>query len=612
LAAAPARPLWKRAVPVTAALIVGGLIAGYGAWTLKPEPAHTVMRFSVPLGEGQRFTNAGRQVIALSLDGSNLVYVANQRLYLHSMSALDAHVIVGTDTVGAILNPVFSPDGQAIAFFSGADQALKRLGIGGGAAVTICSAQAPFGMGWDEHGIVFGQAGKGILRVSPDGGTPQVIAAVSNDQIASSPQVLPGGKAVLFSLKNVAATWDQGQVVVQTLNNGARKTLVDGGADGRYLPTGHLVYALSGVLLAVPFDPERLAIAGGPVPIVEGVRRAAFLGSTTGIAHFGYSKNGSLAYLPGPAKVGAGGDSDLALFDRTGRAEPLKLPPDAYRSPRVSPDGKWVAFDTEDEKEAVVWVYNLAGGSPRQRLTFGGRNRSPIWSPDGQWVAFQSDRDGDAAIFRQRADGSGTAERLTKPDAGSRHDPQAWSPDGALLFTIEKDRQFTLWAMSMKDRRMTAFGAVRSAIPTEASFSPDGRWVAYQSYPSQDTARGGTTQVFVQPFPSTGATYLVPQAGAHPYWSRKGDELILNSGITHSYAVPVTTTPRVVFGRPQDFSRVGRYEPPVTLRRNADAMPDGQHVIGVMSSRQSDAAESAQITVVLNWFTELQQRVPTR
>ena len=231
--AGAARPLWKRAVPVAAALAVCGLIAGYSAWALKPEPARTVMRFSVPLGEGQRFTSVGRQVIALSLDGSNLVYVANQRLYLRSMSALDAHVIVGSDTGSPILNPTFSPDGQAIVFYSTADSALKRLAIGGGAPITICPAQAPFGIGWDEHGIVFGQAGKGILRVSPNGGTPQVIAGVSNDQIASSPQMLPGGKAVLFSLKNLAATWDQGQVVVQTLDNGARKTLVDGGADGR-------------------------------------------------------------------------------------------------------------------------------------------------------------------------------------------------------------------------------------------------------------------------------------------------------------------------------------------------------------------------------------------
>ena len=117
----------------------------------------------------------------------------------------------------------------------------------------------------------------------------------------------------------------------------------------------------------------------------------------------------------------------------------------------------------------------------------------------------------------------------------------------------------------------------------------------------------------MQPFPSTGAKYLVPQTGVQPYWSRKGDELILNSSATQSFAIPLTTTPRAVFGRPQDFARVGRFEPSVTGRRNADAMPDGQHVIGVMSTSQSDAgAYPSQITVVLNWFDEVRQRVPRR
>jgi Tol biopolymer transport system component len=615
-AAASARPLWKRAMPVTAALLAGGLIAGYGAWTLKPEPARTVTRFSVPLPEGQQFTNVGRQVVALSPDGTNLVYVANQRLYLRSMSGLEARVIAGSEVPGGILNPVFSPDGQALAFFSSTDRALKRLAITGGAAVTICSSDAPYGMSWDEHGIVFGQAGKGILRVSPNGGTPDVIAAVSNDQIASSPQMLPGGRAVLFSLKKLTEVWDKAQVVVQPLGTAARKTLVDGGHDGRYLPTGHLVYALSGVLLAVLFDLDRLAVSGGSVPIVEGVRRAGTSTTGTAASQFSYSRTGSLVYLPGPAKAStSGGDLDLALFDRKGGVQPLKLPPGSYRSPRVSPDGKSVAFDSEDDKEAIVSVYDLAGGSAMRRLTFGGKNRAPIWSPDGQWIAFQSDREGDLAIFRQRADGSGTAERLTKPEAGSVHTPQSWSPDGDhLLLTVQKDQQFTLWTMPMKDRRMTAFGDVRSAIATEAAFSPDGRWVAYQSYQSRETARGSTTQVFVQPFPSTGAKYLVPQTGVQPYWSWKGDELILNSSATQSFAIPVTNTPRVVFGRPQDFARVGRLEPSVDGRRNADAMPDGQHVIGVTlaSPSESGAALASQITVVLNWFEEVRQRAPTR
>jgi Tol biopolymer transport system component len=162
--------------------------------------------------------------------------------------------------------------------------------------------------------------------------------------------------------------------------------------------------------------------------------------------------------------------------------QPLKLPRGTYRAPRVSPDGKAAAFDVEDEKDANVWVYELGGGSTPRRLTNGGHNRSPVWSPDGLWIAFQTDREGDAAIFRQRADGSGLPERLTKPDAGTSHSPQSWSPDGAsLLVTVAKGNQFALWVLSVKDKRMTPFGEVKSITQIEASFSPDGRWVAYHA-----------------------------------------------------------------------------------------------------------------------------------
>src|SRR5262249_55953807 len=226
----------------------------------------------------------------------------------------------------------------------------------------------------------------GILRVSPQGGTPEVIAAIERDEIATSPQLLPGGRAVLFTVKKLATTWDQAQIVAQALNKGARKVLVTGGSDGRYLPPGHIVYALSGTLLAVSFDSERLEISGAPVPVLEGVRRtnqgavSAYSvdgsGQGVGMAQFSYGQNGTHAYVPGPAKLASlGADRDLALFDRKGAAQPLKLPAGSYRSPRVSTDGKTVAFDSEDQNEAIVWVYDLSGASPLRRLTFGGRNR---------------------------------------------------------------------------------------------------------------------------------------------------------------------------------------------------------------------------------------------
>ncbi len=603
------RPLWKPAIAVAAGVVAGALAAGYFAWTLKPEPARTITRFSIPLPEGQQFTNTGRQLVALSPDGTNLVYVANQRLYLRSMSGLEPRVIAGSEVSAGILNPVFSPDGQTLAFWSFADQTLKRLAVGGGAAVTICQAGIPFGVSWDEHGIVFGQEAKGILRVSPNGGVPEVIAAVEGDQMAALPQMLPGGKAVLFSVKKTSDNWDTAQIVVQTIG-GARKTLVEGGADGRYLPTGHLAYAYGGMLLAVPFDLSSLAVAGGPVPIVEGVRRAGINPTATGAAQFSYSTNGALVFLPGPVTLSSSSDLDLAMFDRKGAAQPFKLKPGAYRSPRVSPDGKFIAFDSEDDKEAIVWIYEVAGGTAMRRLTFGGKNRSPIWSPDGQSVAFQSDRDGDDAIFQQRADGSGTAERLTKPESGFMHTPQSWSPDGAhLLFTVHKPQQAALWTLSMKERKQTPFGDVRSIDLAEGAFAPHGRWIAYQAREST----GALRQVFLQPFPSTGAKYLVREGG-HPYWSPKGNELILNTGPGQSLVIPVTTTPHVAFGQPVELSRIGRSEPnPALFRRNVDSMPDGEHIVGVLfaAGQGATAANSVpQISVVLNWFDEVRQHAP--
>jgi serine/threonine-protein kinase len=567
----------------------------------------------VALADGQTFTNTGRQLVALSPDGSSLVYVANNRLFLRSMSTLEARAIAGSEAGGiGITSPVFSPDGQSLAFWSVSERALKRLAVAGGAAVTICPSDNPSGLSWDEHGIVFGQA-KGILRVSPNGGAPEVIAPAQEDENLCCPHMLPSGAAVLFSARKNQDSWDKARIVAQRLDRRARSTLIEGGTDGRYIPTGHLLYAVGGVLLAVPFDAQRLETYSGPVPVLEGVRRTGGVGPAPGRL----ASRSSVRRRPersriSPASEAHRRDSDLGLFDRNGKMQPLKLPRGTYRAPRVSPDGKAAAFDVEDEKDANVWVYELGGGSTPRRLTNGGHNRSPVWSPDGLWIAFQTDREGDAAIFRQRADGSGLPERLTKPDAGTSHSPQSWSPDGAsLLVTVAKGNQFALWVLSVKDKRMTPFGEVKSITQIEASFSPDGRWVAYHA--RQTPAQGGQNEVYIEPFPSTGIKHLVPQAGGAPYWLPKTNELILNIGPQRSVAIAVTTTPRVAFGRPTELSRLGRQEgSPSTSRRNVDAMPDGEHIIGVVSASSVEGAFPSHVTVVLNWFDELRQRVPVK
>ena len=300
--------------------------------------------------------------------------------------------------------------------------------------------------------------------------------------LVHGPQMLPDGKTLLFTLAQGGGASGRRPLGPcprhrAALETGERKTLIDGGADGRYVPTGHLVYVLGGTLFAVPFNLAKLEVTGGPVPIVEGVRRVA--AASVGTAHFAFSDSGSLVYLPGPISWG---QEELFLFDRKGGAEALKLPAASYGYPRVSPDGKRLAFETGDGKETSVSIYELSGASSVRRLTFGGNNRFPVWSADGQRVAFQSDRDGDRAVFWQSIDG-GTAERLTKPEPGTSHVPESWSPTGEiLLFNVAKDSATSLWTLSVRDRKAMPFGDVRStSFPTDAVFSPDGRWVAYQA-----------------------------------------------------------------------------------------------------------------------------------
>ena len=363
--------------------------------------------------------------------------------------------------------------------------------------------------------------------------------------------MLPDGTTVLFtsasSISHGTDRWDKARVVVQSIRTGERKTLVDGGSDGRYLPTGHIVYALAGTVFAIPFDARRLEVSGGPLPIVEGVRRS--VNSGMGTAQFSVSTTGSLIYVPGPPSSAAG-QQDVSLFDRKGVAEPFRLPPGSYEYPRASPDGKRVAFGTNDGKEDIVWIYELSGATAMRRLTFGGNNRFPMWSADGQRVAFQSDREGDLAIFWQRADGTGAAERLTTPEPKTSHTPEAWSPkDDTFLFSVTREAEVSLWAFRMQDKKATPFGAVRSTTgPTTAAFSPDGRWVAYY------TNESGPITVYVQPFPATGAKYQISkEPGAHhPLWSPDGKELLYIPTVGNLASVSVTThlsflVPRVFF-----------------------------------------------------------------
>ncbi len=608
-ASIPARPFGMRqSVWKTAALVtVVASIAGFVGWTIRPRESHsgTLTRFSITLPEDQRLQ--GRPALGISPAGTDLVYSVANRLYLRSMSDVEARPIAGTDGE-RITSPVFSPDGRSIAFWSGGERALKKVAVSGGTAVTICQSDGPVGITWDPSGIVFGQSQRGIFRVSAEGGAPEMIVKAQSNEAVYAPQVLPDGRGILFTAAS-GAFLDAPRLVVQT-SSAERKTLVEGASDGRFLASGHIVYAIGGRLFAVSFDLPRLEVTSEPVQIIEGVARTALTatGGMTGIAQWSVSATGTLVYIPGPA---FGFVSNLAVLDRTGQTERLKLEPAAYESPRFSPDGKRIVFGINDGKNVDLWSYDLDGTTALRKLTFGGRNRFPIWSPDGQRVAFQSDREGDLAIYMERADLEGGAERLSKPEPGTSHIPEDWYPQGdALSFSVAKNSRFSLSILRLRDRSVSSFGAVQSDIPAASAFSPDGRWIAYQI--GRRSVADIWSEVLVQPFPANKTVHQITSRGAAPKWSADGKELFYSSGPRQWVVAPVTLRPSFSVGNAIELPTGDFQVWQPDWWRHHDVTHEGRRIGLIPSDKSLIPGNTRAIQVVVNWFDELRTRVPVK
>ena len=397
---------WTRALPAMV-VVLAGLVVGLTVWVMthRDTAGRAVSRTSIFLPKTQRPSNMGRRGIAASPTGTHIAYTANRQLYVRAMDEVDAKRLRGADGSNPTL-PFFSPDGQWIGFYSQRDDELAKIATSDGAAVTLCSVGRPNGASWGSDGtFVFGLAGSGILQVSEDGGEPEVLLAVDPESgaLVQSPQILPDGRTVLFTLAR--NNWTQAQVVAQSLDTGERRVLVEDGSDARYLATGHLVYASDGNLLAVPFDPDRLDVTGGPIPIVESVRRA----NVSVAMHFDISRDGMLVYLPGTGVV----LRTLVWLDRDGREEPIAAEPSAYRRARISPDGTKAVLDLNDE-EQDLWIWDFARET-LTRLTFDpGEDRRAEWTPDGAHVVFTSGRDGVSNLYQKAVDGTGGSSDFPK------------------------------------------------------------------------------------------------------------------------------------------------------------------------------------------------------
>ncbi len=463
----------------------------------------------------------------------------------------------------------------------------------------MAEAEGPWGASWGaDDTILFGWGPEGIWQVPGTGGIPEQIITVEDGWRVHGPQMLPGNEWVLFTLGRDYSSWSAAQIVVQSVATGERQVLIEAGRDARYVPTGHLVYALRGAIVAVPFDVGARRVLGGPVPLVEGIKFDE--GAGTGVAHFSLADTGSLVYIPAGAEADADVEEvELVWVDREGQVQPIGAEPQPYDWARISPDGTRVAVETRGDNRDV-WVYDLARGT-LTRLTFDeAPDARPLWTPEGSRVVFGSGRDR-GGLFSKAADGTGEVELLL----ASEGDPWAygWSADGRLLFDQNPEG---IGVLSVDGERATEYLFDTEFLVYGPALSPDGRWMAYGSDES------GRQQIYVRPFPNVddGRWLVSADRGYYPVWAPDGRELYFLTRTRGGdlMVARVETEPTFAAEAPE------RLFASPDLRggegRKYDVAPDGDRFIFMKRDAEPVIEEDDSLVYVQHWLEELKARVP--
>jgi Tol biopolymer transport system component len=565
------------------------------------EAPGAVVRFSIPLAEGEH-TPLGlrleRSSLAFSPDGTRLVYVAangeRRQLFLRTLDRLESAPL--PDTEGAH-SPFFSPDGEWVAFF--AHGTLKKVSVSSGAVVTLAEV-LPVSSGgtWATDGsIIYTPAPlDGLVRIPPGGGpavpltTPQGQAGDYGHQF---PHMLPGDKALLFTVMHDRSGWSDRGVAVLSLESGTWKSLLDQGTNPHYVSSGHLVYAIDGAILAVPFDAKRLTLEGSPVRVTEGIV------TRTG-AEFSVSATGSLAYLRGPW---GWPQRKLTWVDRGGRELSSACAPNAYGSPRISPSGSQVVASVRARGRGNIdlWVCTL-GRDTLTRVTLqDGYEAQPLWSPDPARLTFasaQQDKAPDLATMRVD---SGTQETLlSMPNAQF---PTSWSPDGStLLFTSEMPKtKYDIWMLSVGSEPEAHPWLSTPYFESAAVFSPDGRWIAFQSNES------GRFEVYVRASSGSGRRYQISEdGGSEPMWDADGQTLYYRNA-DRMMAVAVDTSGEFSAGEPALLFEGEFGVPDPSIMASYDVAADGERFLMLKDPEE----KLDRIDVVLNWVEEVRRLVPS-
>jgi Tol biopolymer transport system component len=598
---------WLAIAGIALATAVVAIVAvGGGATTESPM---RVVRFEITTPEGQQFVSPGGTRLAWSPDGEEFIYTGagpgSTVLWSRRLDSLEAVPIRGSENA---TSPTFSPDGREIAFVTVAPFGVSVVPrVGGQARVVVPAATgaAGGGLAWSDDGFLYFDSGSGLARVRPDGSAREMVMTLdtaTRENGLAWPQALPQGRGILLRVRGAGTAMSDWSIVVFDSRDRSRKELVRG-VFALYSPaTRHLLWVTAdGVLMAQPFDLDRLSLTGEAVRMWEGLAVAGF-----GAVDVALSSAGDLAYVRG-GPVGYLGR--LSWVDRSGKvtaADSTNID-GLVRAMALSPDGAAVALAMERPSDANnfarIWVAPMRGG-PLQLVTSENRGaRCPVWSADGRSLAYLSDEG--TTIYRRRADGSGTAELLATVTRGVND--LTLHPSGrsmVLLGDASGDRR-----QELLDLRLDGDG-----IPTtlmggpvgnyEPSLSPDGRWLAYVS------ALSGRDEVYVRPYPEVDASLVQVSGdgGGAPRWNRAGGELfyVNDAGAVVSVRYTATDGFRIV-GTERLFTPQGVRVDGTRIFYEPDA--DGQRFLVLDIDEGRGADGESRPVVVQNFLAELRARV---